>query len=174
MTGTVTHTRRDGWQGEGKARGKCSRQEGASPPPRTGAVREKVVDGGTRGKGAGGMVAGCGVWNLAGCESAPRAGACDWPLVAMVAGAASTLNFCGGGGARGGGGVACRACGACPCFFVYNPMQCGAIPAIENATKIPTLRSSELRVHSHFLLLERPPIDIPWSILWCLSLTTTT
>ena len=42
-----------------------------------------------KGKGAGGMAAGWGVGNLALRESAPRSGACDWPHMAMVAGAAS-------------------------------------------------------------------------------------
>ena len=41
-------------------------------------------------------------------ESAPRSGACDWPCVAKVAGAAFTgihCSFRGGGGAGGRGGV---------------------------------------------------------------------
>ena len=69
---------------------------------------EKMMDRGTTGKWARGMAAGCGVGNLALRESAPRSGACDWPRVAMVAGAAFTgihCSFCGGGGARGRGGV---------------------------------------------------------------------
>ena len=49
-----------------------------------------------------------GVGNTALRESAPRSGACDWPRVAMVAGAAFTRIHCssyGGGGAGGRGGV---------------------------------------------------------------------
>ena len=54
------------------------------------------------------MAAGWGVGNPALRESAPQLGACDWPRVAMVAGAAFTgiqCSSCGGGGAEGRGGV---------------------------------------------------------------------
>ena len=69
---------------------------------------EKLLDRGTRGKGAGGMAAGRGFGNLALCECAPRSVAGEWPHVAMVAGAAFTrilCSSCGGGGAGGRGGV---------------------------------------------------------------------
>ena len=49
----------------------------------------QVVDQ-REGQRAGGLVAGRGVGNLALCESALGSGACDWPRLAMVAGAAST------------------------------------------------------------------------------------
>ena len=54
------------------------------------------------------MAAGWGVGNPVLRECAPLSGACDWPRVAMVAGAAFTgvhCSFCGGGGAGGRGGV---------------------------------------------------------------------
>ena len=69
---------------------------------------EKMVHRWTRGKGAGGMAAGWGFGNAAVRESFPRSGACVWPHVAMVAGAAFTgiqCSSCGGGGAGGRGGV---------------------------------------------------------------------
>ena len=78
----------------GKEKG---RQQGRGQVGRGQALRQgrgqkvgKMVDRGTRGKGAGGMVAGWGVGNPALRESAPRSAACDWPHVAMVTGAAST------------------------------------------------------------------------------------
>ena len=55
---------------------------------------EKMVETGTRAKGARGMAAGWGVGNPALRESAPRWGACDWPRVAMVAWAAFTEIHC--------------------------------------------------------------------------------
>ena len=61
-----------------------------------------------RGRGNGGELGG---GNPALRESAPRSGACDWPRMAMVAGAAFTgthCSSCGGGGAGGGGG--CLSC----------------------------------------------------------------
>ena len=73
-----------------------NRQDGGQRDKREGAGRrqrqrvEKMVDGGTRGKGVGGMAAGWGVGTPALHESAPRSRACDWPRVAMVAGAAFT------------------------------------------------------------------------------------
>ena len=69
---------------------------------------EKMVQRGTRGKGAGGMAAGWGVGNPALREFAPRWGACDWPCGAIVARAAFTgihCSSCGGGGAGWRGGV---------------------------------------------------------------------
>ena len=49
-----------------------------------------MVDKGIRWKGAGGMEAGWVVGSPALYEWALQSGACDWPRVAMVAGAAST------------------------------------------------------------------------------------
>ena len=95
---------------EGREGGGQDEREGAGPPPRQRV--EKMVDTGTRGKGSRGMAAGGGVRNPALRESAPQSGACDWPRVAMVAGAAFTgiqCSFCGGGGAGGRGWGACRA-----------------------------------------------------------------
>ena len=63
-----------------------------------------MVDRGTRGNGEGGMAAGWGVGNLALRETAPQSGACDWPRVAMVAGAPFIgihCSFSRGGGAGG-------------------------------------------------------------------------
>ena len=70
-------------------------------------MTEGGEDGGQRdqregGRGNGG---GLGGGNPALRESAPRSGACDWPSVAIVAGAAFTgthCSSCGGGGAGGG------------------------------------------------------------------------
>ena len=77
-----------------------------------------MVDRGTRGKGARGGAAGGGARNPALRESAARSGTCDWPRVAMVAGAASTEVHSisaevaehrgGGGGAEVGEGVGLR------------------------------------------------------------------
>ena len=53
----------------------------------------QVVDQ-REGRRAGGWDAGWGVGNLALRESAPGSGACDWPLLAMVAGVASTECHC--------------------------------------------------------------------------------
>ena len=65
-------------------------------------------------------------WNPALRESAPRSGACDWPRLAMVTGAASTKILWGrrskgggvglgagpgGGGVKGGGGSRGGVCG---------------------------------------------------------------
>ena len=91
---------------EGREGGGQDGREGASPPPTT----EGGEDGGQRDQrvGARGMAAGWGVGNPTLRECAPRSGACDWPRVAMVAGAAFTgihCSFCGGGGAGGRGGV---------------------------------------------------------------------
>ena len=76
-------------------------------------MTEGGEDGGQRdqregGRGNGG---GLGGGNPALRESAPRSGACDWPRVAMVAGAAFTgthCSSCGGGGAGGGGMLVVR------------------------------------------------------------------
>ena len=92
MTVTVTHNReegrRDRWEREGEGTRKGAVGEGAGPP-RLGA--EGGEDGGQRDQREGGRGNGGG---LEGNPANPRrphnTGACDWPHVAMVAGAAST------------------------------------------------------------------------------------
>ena len=84
VTVTVTHNmeerRRDGWQREGEApenrKDRVTRGRGQARRQRQRV--EKMVDRGTRGKGAGGLAAGWGVGNPALRECARRSGACDW------------------------------------------------------------------------------------------------
>ena len=115
MTVTVTHNReerrRDGWRREGGAtengddngtrRRRARGERGGRPPANNRGWRRWWTEG-LEGRGQ-------REWRRAGGlgtrfrESAPRSGACDWPRVAMVAGAAFTgihCSSCGAGGAR--------------------------------------------------------------------------
>ena len=79
------------WWTEGREGGG---QDGTGHARHQGQEVEKMVDKGTRGKGARGMAAGWGVWNPLLRESPLRWGACDWPRVAMVAVADFTKIHC--------------------------------------------------------------------------------
>ena len=87
---------------KGRQQGRGQDERGQARRQGQGQKMEKVVHGGTRGKGAGGMAVGWRVGKPALDESAPRSGA--W--VAMVAGPSLHKNSV--GRARGGGGSCFR------------------------------------------------------------------